>query len=810
MKKRTGRAAGDGKALGEYARKRDFAKTPEPPAQRPGSKGKLHFVVQQHAARRMHWDFRLEHGGVLKSWAVPKGPSLDPGVKRMAIETEDHPIAYADFEGVIPKGEYGAGTVIVWDRGAWTPIHDATKGLAKGHLEFTLAGEKLRGRWHLVRMKGPRADRDKKMWLLIKGDDAYAQRSAELERLRQPLPAKLEPQLATLVDVPSAGGDWIHEIKLDGYRLLARIEAGAVKLFTRSGNDWTDRFAPIAKALSTLGHDAWIDGEVVVLDGAGRSRFQLLQNALDAGRGELVFCAFDLPWLDGFNLRDVPLLQRKEILAQLLGRPRKGGGPIRLHPHAGGSAAAAYAAACQSGEEGILSKRADAPYRSGRTRTWTKRKCGQRQEFVVVGYTEPKGTRVGIGALLLAVYDDAGTLRYAGKVGTGFSDALLAKLRRRLEALRTEQAPVVDPRRAERGARWVSPELVAEVSFTEWTDDDRIRHPAFLGIREDKRPMTIRREEPQRTGPAKPAKATATATGPPPLRSEVAGIRLSNPDRVYYPDSGITKSEVAQYYEAMAERVVPAMAERPLSLVRCPQGCEAKCFYQKHAAAGVSERVGRVAINPGEEPYTKVIDLASIIALVQYGVLEFHVWGARADAIEKPDQLVFDLDPDPSVAWKQVADTARVLRAWLTELGLVPFLRTTGGKGLHIVVPIQRRSTWDDAKGFTHDVALRLVKEAPAHFTATLSKRKREGKILIDYLRNQRDATAIASYSLRARAGAPVAMPIAWEELDEAKQAMPLFQLRSARARLDQPDPWRDFETSRRALTKTMRKRIAG
>lgn len=842
--------------LGAYARKRDFSRSPEPPASLVRSKGGFGFVVQQHAARRMHFDFRLELDGVLKSWAVPKGPSLDPRERRMAVEVEDHPVAYAGFEGVIPSGEYGGGTVVVWDRGVWRPHGDAAKGLAKGHLEFELEGEKLRGRWHLVRMRPRSDDRGKRAWLLIKGGDTHAARGASVERDeaesrsvvsgrtlaevardadrvwssrsggerarpgrepatggaprgsrsraagRRALPMTLAPQLASLADRFSAGSEWVHEIKLDGYRLLARIERRAVRLYTRAGHDWTARFPRIAERLASLPVDsAWIDGEAVVLDAHGRSRFQQLQNALDSGRPAPVYFAFDLPFLDGVDLRERPLRERKLELRRLLAFAR---GSVRYHPHVADRGEVALAAACEAGAEGIVSKRVDAPYRSGRTRSWTKHKCEERQEFVVVGFTEPQGTRVGLGALLLAVHDDEGALRYAGKVGTGFSGGMLRTLRTRLEKSRVEVPPVVDPRRAPSDVRWVRPELVAEVTFTEWTEGARIRHPSFIGLRQDKAPATIRRERPD----AGDARAPAPS-GPPPVRSEVAGVLLTHPDRVYYPDSGITKSEVAQYYEAMAERAVPAIRGRPLSLVRCPQGFGKKCFFQKHVTEAVSSRVGRVEVNRGEEPYAAVRDLASIVSLVQLGVLEFHVWGSRVDAIERPDLLVFDLDPGPSVPWRRVVDTARVLRAWLTDLGLVPFVRTTGGKGLHVVTPILRRSTWDDVMGFTRDVARRMVREAPAHYTTHFSKSRRVGKILIDHLRNQRDATAIASYSLRARPGAPVAMPLAWEELDGASSGPPFFGLREAVQRLAAPDPWSGFEKARRTLTRRMHARVA-
>jgi bifunctional non-homologous end joining protein LigD len=833
-------------ALREYERKRDFARTPEPRG--PGKKRKgaaaPRFVVQQHAARRMHYDFRLELDGVLKSWAVPKGPSLDTAERRMAVETEDHPLDYGDFEGVIPKGEYGGGTVVVWDRGTWEPIGDPRRGLEKGKLEFRLAGEKLSGRWHLVRMRGRAEDRGKRMWLLIKGRDeatrtgpageiteretasvlsgrdlaavaaaadrvwssekgevkppktktrkSPARAKAAHDLPRKPLPRALEPQLATLVDAAPAGDEWLHEIKLDGYRILARIENGAARLLTRAGNDWTDVFPSVAQSLARLPVDAaLLDGEVVVNDSGGRSRFQLLQNALKRERSEFQYHAFDVLHLDGFDLRAAPLVARKELLEKLL----EGFDAPNVHfsAHVVGGGPAYFAKACERGEEGILSKLARAPYTSGRTKTWLKVKCHRRQEFVIVGYTDPRRSRLGFGALLLGVNDAQGALRYAGKVGTGFGSDLLVELSARLEKLARKKAPVVDPERAERRAHWVEPELVAEVEFTEWTDDGKVRHPSFVALRTDKPPAAIRREREEPVARAKEE------------RAEVAGVRLSNPGRVYWPDVGITKSELAQYWETMAERALPGIARRPLSLVRHPEGVGTKGFFQKHATDSVPKQVGRVPINRGEEPYTMVTDVASLVALVQIGVIEIHPWGSRADAIEKPDLFILDLDPDPAVPWRRLAETALLLRAFLGDLGFVPFLRTTGGKGLHVVVPLVRRIGWEELKSFTHSLALRLVREAPQHYTAQISKAKREGKILIDYLRNQRDATAIGSYSPRARAGAPVAIPLAWDELDPKGKGPPTWSLREAPARLREPDPWAEFEASRRPLTKKLR-----
>jgi len=828
MTNRAGSKSGPEK-LQDYGRKRDFGRTPEPrgrSSRKRSPKRALGFVVQRHAARHVHYDFRLEYDGVLKSWAVPKGPSLVVGERRMAVQTEDHPLDYADFEGEIPKGEYGGGTVEIWDRGTWEPVGDPAAGFDKGHLEFRVAGDRLKGRWHLVRMKSRAKDRGKSSWLIIKASDpevsgpATPRARANVESISAPrsaLPNVVTPQLATLVTTPPEGTEWLHEIKFDGYRALARIDRGNVLIRTRSGHDWTHRFAALAAELADIPVDrALIDGEVVVLNANGRSDFQALQRAIDSGGIPLHYYAFDLLHANGRDLRNVPLEARREVLSKVIDSV-PASSSIHFSRHVVGDGLAFFEEVCRNGGEGIVSKRADSVYRSARTRTWVKSKCGRRQEFVIVGYTDPRRSRIGLGALLLGVYTDDGRLHYAGKVGTGFSDKLLVELHARLATLARSKASVVDPERAERGAHWVKPTLVAEVEFSEWTQEDRIRHPTFIALRTDKPAKAIRRESPtlppsrSRPRPKPPVALVPSllvrGRGASRAGQEVAGIRLTHPDRVYFPELGLTKLELARYYEAMADRILPGLAQRPLSLVRCPEGRTGKCFYQKHVDKTVSESVGRVVIEKDESPYAMVTDLPSLIALVQISVIEFHVWGSRADQIEKPDQIVIDLDPDETVSWPRLVEAVRLVRALLEELGLVPFLRTTGGKGLHVVAPLVRRTTWESVKGFTHALALRMTREKPEEYTDRISKSRRKGKILIDYLRNQRDATAIASYSVRARPNAPVAMPIAWEELDQARK-MPQWSVRNAPDRLALPDPWKDFDKSRRVLTNRARQRI--
>jgi bifunctional non-homologous end joining protein LigD len=839
--------------LREYDRKRDFGKTPEPRGRRAGrARGKaaaLQFVVQQHAARRMHWDFRLELDGVLKSWAVPKGPSLVAGERRMAAQTEDHPIEYAAFEGVIPKGEYGGGTVVVWDRGYWQPIGDARKGLASGKLDFTLAGEKLRGRWHLVRMRERESDRGRGSWLLIKGRDGEARpatagavvatetasvlsgrtldevardadrvwssrkgEAGEAPEIGPPgdparvagsraaaLPADAEPQLATLVDDAPDGDEWLHELKLDGYRLLCRVKGGKVAIRSRNGQDWTRRFPGLAEALRALpAKAALVDGEAVVYGAHGRTDFSALQAALgrpDHGAADVAFAAFDLLHLDGRDLRGAAQVDRKRALRALLARLPEGS-PVRYCDHVVGRGAEFHAAACASGLEGVVSKRADAPYRAGRTRTWLKIKCAKRQELVIVGWTDPGGSRTGLGALLLGAHDEGGALRYCGKVGTGFDRAALGALRAKLDRIAREKPALADPPRM-RGAHWVAPKLVAEIGFTEWTRDGRVRHPVFLGLREDKAAADVSIEAPAPPPPA-----------PRPPRDTIAGVRLSSPDRVYWPDLGVTKRELAEYWEAVAERALPGLARRPLTLLRCPEGIEGQRFYQKHARPSVPESVARVLVRDDPEPYAMVTDLASIVSLVQVACLELHVQGARADKLDRPDLAVFDLDPDPSVPWERVKETAAALRTLLDDLGLVSFLRATGGKGLHVVAPLERRSTWDEVRAFAKGVAEELVRLAPTQFTARMTKASRKGKIYVDWVRNTPEATAIASWSPRARPGAPVAVPLAWGELD-GLAGPPQESVREAPARLRDADPWAEFEVSRRPLTRAALARIA-
>jgi bifunctional non-homologous end joining protein LigD len=826
-------------ALDTYRAKRDFGRTPEPKGGRRGRAAGNRFVVQKHDARRLHYDFRLEMDGVLKSWAVTRGPSLVPAEKRLAVHVEDHPLDYGDFEGTIPKGEYGGGTVIVWDRGTWTPLGDAEKGLAKGHLEFELKGEKLAGRWHLIRMaRKARETRDN--WLLVKGDDAYAraedapdileERPESVKTGRQvedvagetpgwssktgriapkaappagtapvkgarkaAMPDFVPPQLATLKPHAPAGAGWVHEIKFDGYRLQARLADGKAKLLTRGGLDWTERFGEaVPKALSALPtQQAILDGELVVEASGGASDFSALQAELSAGRSDrFVFYAFDLLYLDGQDLRGAALVDRKAALARLL---KQAPPELRYSDHFAEDGEMMLRHACRLSLEGIVSKRANAKYAPGRGRDWIKSKCGDRQELVIGGYVPSSTDPRAIGSLVLGLFED-GRLRHAGRVGTGFSRAVAEDLHTRLSALDREDSPFADrpDATARRGVHFVEPRLVAEVEFRDWTADGRVRHAAFRGLREDKPAAEVVRE-----GEAARPAATGRAGAATP-------IKLTHPDRVYWEDAGVTKEGLASYYTQVWRFMAPHVVARPLALLRCPQGTAAQCFFQKHAWKGISREI-LVATDPldaeGDPSLVAIDSLDGLIGLVQGATLEIHGWQASLENLEKPDQLVIDLDPGEGVAWGAMLDAARQARERVEAAGLAAFVKMTGGKGLHVVAPLQPRAGWDAVKGFARAIADGMAGDDPGRFIAKATKVARKGRIYVDYLRNGRGATAIAPYSTRARAGATVAMPLGWDEL-EPSLGPGHFTVANAMARLDRlaRDPWEDFRRAARPL----------
>jgi bifunctional non-homologous end joining protein LigD len=896
-------------ALEEYKRKRDFHRTPEPaggpvraktPAVAP-----LSFVVQKHAASRLHYDFRLELNGVLLSWAIPKGPSLDPGKKRLAAHVEDHPIEYGGFEGIIPKGQYGGGTVLLWDRGRWIPEGpDPGAAYKKGSLKFRLEGEKLHGRWALVRMGGKAAKERHENWLLIKERDDEAAPGSDsalvdenplsvatgrsMEKIaedrdrvwdsrvgeiagepkpgadnpkfngaatrprsarKRAMPDMVTPQLATLVTDAPDGPEWLHELKYDGYRLLARIEDGTVRLLTRNGLDWTGKFPALASAFTKLpAESALIDGEVVALAVDGTTSFADLQDRIARGRTEdLVYYAFDLLYRDGYDLTGAVLEQRKAALTEIV--PRDASGMVRFSDHQQGRGPDFYRNACGYEIEGIISKRRDKPYRPGRSTEWLKIKCLNSDEFVVVGFTDPSGARIGFGALLLGYYDPERSLRYAGRVGTGFDDNRLVEMRRRLDAIARPQAPVALPKGvSKKGVHWVEPRLVAQVRYGNVTADGILRHASFEGLREDKNPEEVVYPEglrkdtstppltptlsPQSSGQARgrrgsrgEAPANAERSGKPaeprPQISEPArdgsvsfeGVRLTHPDRVLYPDQGITKLALAEYYAAIKDWALPHLANRALSLVRCPEGQGKECFYQKHATTQVPKVVGRVDVpegtGTGTGTYTYIKDLPGLVAMVQMGVLEIHPWGSRVDKLEIPDIITFDFDPDVGLPWERVTEAAIEMREALLGIGLQSFPKTTGGKGLHVVLPVTPKLGWDEIKEFSKWVAEKFVTAYPERFTSNMAKRARAGRIFIDYLRNGRGATAIGAYSARAREGAPVATPLSWEEVESGVKP-DAFTVATVPERLRtlNRDPWAEMPKLRQSISAKVRKAV--
>ena len=842
-----------------YRAKRDFTATTEPaPAQRKKRKQTRApiFVVQKHHAHRagLHWDFRLEHNDVLWSWAVRKGPSQDPTDKRIAVHVEDHPLDYADFQGTIPDGHYGAGTVETWDRGTWEPLIDPDQGLRDGEIKFVLSGQRLHGKFTLVRLKPkPNQRSNQDNWLLIKGRDADEQPGADAEALeaaipppgkpkrasedltiagavRGKLPDKQLPQLASVADAPPEQDGWLTEIKFDGYRIMASLDHGQVRLLTRNGNDWTDRLPAVAKAVGQLYvESALVDGELVALDKDGISSFPALQAALSHGRDQnLVFYLFDLLHLDGWDLRGCALRDRKDRLKGL----DTWHGMLRYSDHHEGDAARMRQAACKMKLEGIICKKADAAYRSGRGHDWLKVKCAGREEVLVLGWTEPAGSRTGLGALHLGYYDAQGRLHYAGGVGTGFSDDTLAMLRDRLDLLGT--TPPRDLQVAgdelERTIHWVKPELIAEISFTAWSGAGRVRHAVFLGLREDKAAKDVVRDpadpdaerrtitpkdyigsakkkgpviavppkrQPERAAAARTSSAIVTAKAPRARTETIEGVTLTHPDRALW--SGITKRDLVEYWQAVADHALPGLAHRPLAIVRCPEGIDGEHFFQKHGHGTMPPGVRDGTAD--KAPYLAIDGLQGLVAMAQMSAIELHVWGANEADPLHPDQLVFDLDPGEGVKVPAIVAAAVDLRDRLDALGLASFCRTSGGKGLHVVVPLVPEQPWDPVRAFCKRFAETVSAANPDKYLAHVKIADRHGRILIDWLRNGLGSTAVASFCPRARAGAGVATPLAWKEVT-AKLDLQAFTLKTVPARLAKlkVDPWAEFEASRRRL----------
>lgn len=833
--------------LKDYKAKRDFAKTQEPagaaPVRSEGGRGK--FVVQKHDATRLHYDFRIELDGVLKSWAITKGPSNNPADKRLAVRVEDHPLEYGGFEGTIPEGEYGGGTVMLWDRGTWEPVGDPHEGLANGDLKVRLYGERMKGEYVLVHMKGRDTKRrdapDRENWLLIKHRDGYARdkntlttrftRSVETGRDFKAIAAGAKPaknssmpaenvwhsdpaeakkanqktrvtakatvagapafrpvQLATLVDTVPAGDGWLFEMKYDGYRCLAAVAGDRVRLYTRNGLDWTDRFGALVEPLQKLKiGSALIDGEICAFDNGGRTDFTRLKNVLSNG-GRLEYFAFDLLEANGEDLTKLPLLERKARLEKLLAKSTKKD-PVQYSSHVKGHGQKALDALCRDGHEGVIAKRADAPYRGERTKGWLKIKCLKRQEFVIGGWS-PSAKRRGFASLLLGTWE-GDKLLYRGRVGTGFSQDMLAELERKLQKLSRKTSPFdAVPKERARSAKWVTPDLVAEIAYTELTGDDILRHPSFIGLRGDKPAREVRMEQNQSLDDDGEAVA------------EKLGVRLTSPDRVVYPGQGITKSQLVAYYEDVAKAMLPHIMERPLSLVRCPQGRTKHCFFQKHDTGGFPEQLRSrpvVEKDGDRQDYFYVDDLAGLVAGTQMNVLEWHIWGARFDEIERPDRLVFDIDPDEGLAFSSIVSAAGDIRDRLQDLSLTSFPMVSGGKGIHVIVPLQPKAEWPEVKAFCKALAQSLADDEPERYTASLSKARRKGRVFIDYLRNERGSTAICPFSVRSRQGAPVAVPLAWDELPKLKAANSV-SLAAAIERA-RSDPWPNYFKQRQALT---------
>ena len=894
---------------------RNFAITAEPSggATKRGSRGTsetsgLPFVIQKHAATRLHYDFRLGWRGVLKSWAVTKGPSYYPGDKRLAVQVEDHPIEYGGFEGIIPKGQYGGGTVMLWDEGTWEPHGDADEGLEKGRLKFTLHGKKLKGDWALIRMGSKAAGEKKSNWLLIKEHDGKErgpddpcvtveepnsvvtgrdldaiaanqdhvwgsqgsrrqhetveprgsasskkraarataktfEHSAAFRALsdapKESLPAFVSPQLALQVSEAPQGADWVHELKLDGYRIQGRIQQSktgaspAAQLLTRKALDWTHRMPDIASAISELRvKSALLDGEVVVFDEHGETSFALLQAAFqEEKKQQLTYVVFDLLHLDGHNLRGLPLERRKEILKELLSGADSD--VVRYGEHLEANGQGVFRKACELGAEGIVSKKKAAVYSSHRSGAWLKIKCIRQQEFVIGGFTPPSKSGVGIGALLLGYYRD-GDLIYAGRTGTGFTQKMRTNMRARLEKVKQARpAFAALPPGAAHQAIWVQPKFVCEVKFATWTADNLVRQASFQGLREDKPAKEVKRELPadraqeqedDRNGKrtqksTRSAKATAPSSVHKTFHAKravasAAGfpIALTHPDKQVDAETKLTKHELADYFWEVREHMLPYVAERPLSIVRCPQGSTQPCFFQKHVTDNLPDGIEGIKIRGRRsgvvESYITISTPLGLAGLAQMGVLEIHPWGSTNADVEKPDMLIFDLDPDEAIPWKTLAESAREVRARLRQCKLESFLKTTGGKGLHIVAPIEPEHDWPVVKEFAHAFAVQMASDNRALYLTKMTKAERKGKIFIDYLRNDRGATSIAPYSPRARHGAPVAAPLAWKELDESR--VPRFlvaEFAEWKGRM-RNGPWKAMPAKRQSISPKILKKF--
>ncbi len=825
-------------SLRHYKAKRNFSITTEPADGGQTSAAGLSFVVQKHWATRLHYDFRLELDGSMKSWAVPKGPSFDSKDKRMAVHVEDHPISYSSFEGTIPAKQYGAGKVIIWDKGTWLPIGDPQAGYRDGNLKFELRGHKLYGKWVLVRMKGKGEKQEP--WLLIKEKDEFVRPALEYSVVdelpdsvkslpmpgaaptealaasapspsgmpvgvtRAALPDTLSPQLATLVDGPPTNyQDWLYEIKFDGYRLLSRIDGKSIKLLTRNGNDWTARLAPLQKEMARLKlPDGWYDGEIVVHSAQGTPDFGALQSSFDAARtSAIVYYVFDVPYFDGNDLRATALQARRGLLQKLFAGLKSD--KVKFSAEFDAPPESVVASACQLGLEGVIAKRRDSTYQSRRSADWIKLKCSQRQEFVIGGFTDPKGSRTGLGALLLGVHDEKGALQYAGNVGTGFSDARLRDLKARLDPLVSNTAPFARTTGIAGRPHWVKPVLVAEVSFGEWTRAGHIRHSVFHGLRTDKPATNIVREKAASAARiARPAAKTA------PVSHALSDkLRVTNPERVIDSSTGITKIELVRYYGLVGELMMVHLKNRPVSLVRAPSGVGGELFFQKHAETEKLPGIQQLdpALYIGHPPLLEVVGKQGLLSAAQWNVVEFHTLNTPTESLQRPDRMVFDLDPGDGVPWKTMQQATELVHAFLTQLGLPSFLKTSGGKGLHVVVPLRKLHDWETVRGFSQAVVEHLATTIPQIFVAKSGPKNRLGKIFVDYLRNGIGATTASAWSARARPGLGISVPVAWEELAGLRSGAH-WSIRTAQKRLDKGNaPWSGYAKAAKGLAGAMK-----
>lgn len=789
------------KKLEKYNEKRDFEKTKEPPGKIDESNSQLRFVVQLHHARAKHYDFRLEYEGVLLSFAIPKGPSYNPRDKRLAVRVEDHPLDYRNFEGTIPKGQYGGGSVMLFDEGYWDPLGDVHEGLSNGELKFMLRGKRLIGNWVLIKLKSKASD-SKENWLLIKEKDEYAKdtdgisdfttsvRSGRtIKEIKEGLKVKTSKnpfskakiQLATLVDDFPKEDDFLYEVKYDGYRIIAYIEGSSVSLYTRNYNDYTSKFPSISQKLIEFarGRSMVFDGEVVVTDDVGKSNFQALQGYLKNHKSNApTYIIFDLLVLDGKDLRTSPLIKRKEILEDLL----KDAPPnLYYSKHIKGNARENFKAACESNLEGLIGKKSNSPYTGTRDGTWIKLKCDNREEFIIGGYTLTDKRSKGISALLLGAYEGDDFI-YVGRAGTGISVDEMDNLLKKFKGLTRKKSYFKDPpkERSNEKITWLKPDLIAEIKFSEWTDEKLLRQASYKGLRIDKKSREVNMNK---------AKKDPEESN---IKRELA-VKISHPDKVLYEEDEITKLDIAEYYDEISKAMVPYLKNRILSVLRCPKGITQGCFFMKHPNTK-NKNIGRINIDKDKEDsedYFYIKNKIGLLYEVQMGTLEFHTWGSSVDDLERPDIIVFDLDPDEGMGLQRVREGVRHLKSILDELSLKSYLKTSGGKGYHIVIPIKANVNWDEVRLFSKNLAELMEQKWPDRYTSNMRKEKRKNKIFIDWIRNGRGATSIAPYSIRARRGAKVSMPISWEELDYIGPDD--IGMKEAISRINEGDPWKDF-----------------